>query len=154
MQSKAIDKILDEYRCPYCDREAKSASGKTLHRKKCKELKKAVIAQSNFKVGQTITHLRKEHQIVQLKDGLALLDDDSIICINALKKTVVKIEPLIVIKSPATIKQWVKEYRARKKKIGINKFKQQIKMLFKHSSYVQYKKWDEEALDKVLETTK
>lgn len=71
-QKTEIQKALDALICPYCGHKAKSSSGRTLHRKKCKAINGAIEAAKKLKIGDK----HDGGTIKDVHDGLVQINDD------------------------------------------------------------------------------
>lgn len=148
-----IDKILECYSCPYCKHTAKSSSGRTLHRKSCKEKSSHMAAQKKYKVGQKVKFRGKEGKIKELKEGLAALDNGEIAACGKLSKTSKKESRKITYSSPRTALEWVDIYIAkhREKQENDVELRKYIAMLFSLSSYTAHRKWTKDQLEEALD---
>lgn len=145
-----IDQALAKFTCPYCKKEAKSSSGRTLHLKVCGGYAENVTISKKFKPTQRVRYNMKNAKIVYIKDGLVLLDNDEVVPAKALHEVAVEIDeatptPASHLKESKSLAAWVAGYVSRGRNRG------SIEWLFKISGFVQHRKWKFEELEPLLD---
>lgn len=146
--------ILNDLKCPYCKKEMKSASGKTLHIKKCQAKNRAIEKARELSVG---TELRNNYTIKEIYQDLGLVKLDNDYIVSALdarpkkKKKKKKRKRIVVIPEFKRPLDWVKIHRSHSKNLTFDEFRKSHMYLAKHSELIKHKKWSVEDIEKAMD---